>query len=362
MDDYYELLDVAPDSDRDDIRVAYRAKRDELQAQEGDGTRAKVAELNRAWNVLSDPAQRERYDERLAEHREAGDVDEDDEEYDDDDSDSASSSSRASSRSRSSSNSSSKPKSKAEERAAARAAARRRPPTIVLPAGLKIASGKARGLALLFDLMVLLLVFSLAQVIGVKIIDNKYPGQRKAYDALVKKVNAADKVVSADGTKESDANKQASDAATRHDAAGEAKAKATAATAHAAKLKDTKTRDTYKAQAKVISNRLTPASFLLFAATMVLALLYLVPLTALTGQTLGKRLRKIRVVRLDGSRPGWSAALVRFGVPIMIATILWTYLQQLALAVVLLGMIGWINNPNKQGLHDRLAKTVVVEA
>src|SRR5579862_6026920 len=81
MDDYYELLDVAPDSERNDIRVAYRAKRDALQADDDGGqNRAKVAELNRAWNVLSDPAQRERYDERLAEHRESAD-----DEYDDDD-------------------------------------------------------------------------------------------------------------------------------------------------------------------------------------------------------------------------------------------------------------------------------------
>jgi DnaJ-class molecular chaperone len=86
MDDYYELLDVAADADRDDIRGAYRAKRDALQAQDGADNRAKIAELNRAWNVLSDPAQRDRYDERLAVSRDADDVDDDDE-YDDDDGD-----------------------------------------------------------------------------------------------------------------------------------------------------------------------------------------------------------------------------------------------------------------------------------
>ena len=84
MDDYYELLDVAPDAPRDDIRGAYRAKRDALQAEEGGDNRAKIAQLNRAWNVLSDPTQRERYDDRLAEQRESGD----DDEYDDDSDDS----------------------------------------------------------------------------------------------------------------------------------------------------------------------------------------------------------------------------------------------------------------------------------
>jgi curved DNA-binding protein CbpA len=62
MDDYYRLLDVAPDADREVIRDAYRSRRDALQAQEGDNNkRAKIAQLNRAWNVLSDPTQRERH-------------------------------------------------------------------------------------------------------------------------------------------------------------------------------------------------------------------------------------------------------------------------------------------------------------
>jgi len=78
MDDYYHLLDVAPDAPREEIRTAYREKREELQGEEGDGNRAKVARLNRAWNVLSDPAQRDRYDDRLAEHRESGEPLDDD--------------------------------------------------------------------------------------------------------------------------------------------------------------------------------------------------------------------------------------------------------------------------------------------
>ena len=72
MDDYYELLDVAPDAEREDIRLAYRAKRDEVQAQGSDDARAKVAELNRAWNVLGDAIQRQRYDGRLAESARGG--------------------------------------------------------------------------------------------------------------------------------------------------------------------------------------------------------------------------------------------------------------------------------------------------
>jgi curved DNA-binding protein CbpA len=359
MDDYYELLDVAPDSERNDIRVAYRAKRDALQSEEGAQSRAKVAELNRAWNVLSDPAQRERYDERLAEHR-----DSDGDEYDDDDADDDEADGNAAAPAKrpraASKGSTSKAATRAEQRQAARAAAKR--PPRELPNGLTHAQLKSRGFALMFDLAVLLLIFSLAQAVGVRIIDHKYPGQTTEYNALVKKVNAANSLVSADGKKASAAAKAATTAGLRHDSAARTAAENAEKAANDNKKKDTNTSKVYAAQKKTIGNRLTPASFLLFAAEMLLVLLYTVPSTALTGQTLGKRLRKIRVVKLDGSPPGFSTTLIRFGVPVMIALLLWNYLQQLALGVVLLGMIGWINNASKQGLHDRLAKTAVVDA
>jgi hypothetical protein len=54
--------------------------------------------------------------------------------------------------------------------------------------------------------------------------------------------------------------------------------------------------------------------------------------------------------------------LKRFGVPLLIATALSIILGPLALAVVLIGMVGWVTKPNRQGMHDRFAKTVVVEA
>jgi hypothetical protein len=59
MTDHYELLGVEPDASKDEIKAAYRA-----EVANADSSRR--AQLNRAWNVLSDPIQRERYDESLA--------------------------------------------------------------------------------------------------------------------------------------------------------------------------------------------------------------------------------------------------------------------------------------------------------
>ena len=71
---HYELLGVEPDASKDEIRAAYRDRLEELRgkAEKGrsdqarDGARAETARLNAAWQVLSDPFQRQRYDAGLA--------------------------------------------------------------------------------------------------------------------------------------------------------------------------------------------------------------------------------------------------------------------------------------------------------
>ena len=64
-------MGVEPGASKDEIRDAYRNRLDDLkvQAENGrsdkirDAARAETRELNRAWQVLSDPFQRERYDD-----------------------------------------------------------------------------------------------------------------------------------------------------------------------------------------------------------------------------------------------------------------------------------------------------------
>ena len=60
MSDYYDLLGVDAGADKDAIKAAYRNQLD-------GASQAERAKLNKAWNVLSDPVQRERYDDARAE-------------------------------------------------------------------------------------------------------------------------------------------------------------------------------------------------------------------------------------------------------------------------------------------------------
>lgn len=67
------------------------------------------------------------------------------------------------------------------------------------------------------------------------------------------------------------------------------------------------------------------------------------------GQTLGKKVMKIKVVREDGKPLDYQTAIIR-------------YLgYMLSGAVLLLGFLWVIWDSKKQGWHDKLAKTLVVK-
>lgn len=68
------------------------------------------------------------------------------------------------------------------------------------------------------------------------------------------------------------------------------------------------------------------------------------------GRTPGKRLFRIEVVRLSGDRIGWWASFSRFGG------------YAAGLATGLLGFLQIFWDANRQGIHDRIAGTVVVRA
>ena len=79
MDDYYDLLGVDADAPTDEIRAAYRDRKDGARRRRATAGKADAAKLNKAWNVLSDPYQRGRYDEQREQAVDDGDdVDDDD--------------------------------------------------------------------------------------------------------------------------------------------------------------------------------------------------------------------------------------------------------------------------------------------
>src|SRR5262245_29526951 len=71
-DDYYELLGVDEGAATADIRSAYRDKKAALDAK---GEKTEIARINKAWNVLSDPYQRGRYDQQRADTSDTGEGD-----------------------------------------------------------------------------------------------------------------------------------------------------------------------------------------------------------------------------------------------------------------------------------------------
>jgi Predicted membrane protein/domain len=85
---------------------------------------------------------------------------------------------------------------------------------------------------------------------------------------------------------------------------------------------------------------------------------YEVPAVASTGQTLGKRLFQVKVIRYDGADPGFRAAFGR-----------WLFLSSpmlllICLAPLLVANLLWCtwDRPLRQCLHDKFGRTVVVQA
>lgn len=90
--------------------------------------------------------------------------------------------------------------------------------------------------------------------------------------------------------------------------------------------------------------------------TIVAYVAYDTVMTAKSGQTLGKKLMKLRVAMLnDGTTPPMNTSLIRALVLWLPALICCACLWPLILLILIL-----FDKPYKQGLHDKAAKTVVV--
>ena len=61
--DYYEVLGVGKNASADEIKKAFRRKAVELHPDKQGGDEEKFKELNEAYEVLKDPAKKQRYDQ-----------------------------------------------------------------------------------------------------------------------------------------------------------------------------------------------------------------------------------------------------------------------------------------------------------
>lgn len=378
-ENYYEELGVEPGASRDELREAHRQRVADLEAARDkkgvtdaqlQANRDEVARVRSAWNVLSDPFQRQRYDTQLSSDAEpGGDV-----ELVDDDAGTA----RATGAQLTGWRKLLAPPPPKDAGAGAGAGngnrngktppgrtdrnGRPRPePTVVLPAGMTIAEPRVRGMALLFDISILIVIFFAVSLVVPRLIQSDYQDIQdrvtKVGDLKDARENLNDAQKSVDRADTASETKSAqSDLKDAQKDFNDAKKDARDADVPEARLDDTpKQLDTY---ADNLRADIQTTSYITTGLTFVLALAYLVPLTARKGRTLGMRGRKIRVVRVDGSPAGWYPSLTRYALPVLLALAIPSF------GVILgLGMVAWgYFDRNGQGIHDKLARTLVVDA
>lgn len=376
-ENYYEQLGVEPGASRDEIRDAHRARVADLEAaREKKGisdsqvqqNRDEVAQVRAAWNVLSDPFQRKRYDARLG-APDGDEIDLVDAEADDARSEPGTEVALTGWRkfmappppkptpTKNGANGSSKAKPTNK---------RQRPePTIVIP-GMQLAEPRQRGMAMLFDIAILMVIYTAVSFLLPSLVQSDYPD-------VVKQIDKIGVVTSAQGDL-TDANKAdatKSTAATQKDVVSKQKAfdKAVTDAKKTGVKPDVRQTDTSAAtktaldkQEQDLRDSIVGTQYLISITILVLGLLYLVPITVRTGHTLGMRNRRVKVVRVDGSPVTWWAAFARFFVPLAIAFVLLIQLSTLA-PMIGLAIVGWsFFDKNRQGIHDKLARTVVVAA
>jgi curved DNA-binding protein CbpA len=373
-DNYYEELGVERGASRDEIREAHRQRVADLEAARDrkgvsdaqlQANRDEVAKVRAAWNVLSDPFQRQRYDSQL--DAPAGD---EVELVDDDDAG---------------------PQDGTEQQltgwrkllappppkqgagggkngngkgAAQPTNRRNRPePTIVLPSGMQLAEPRQRGMAMLFDIAILMVIYTGISFLLPAVIQSDYSDIVKQIDKVSTLHDAQNNVN--DAQKSLDNAKNASDTKSAQQDLTNAQKDVKKATKEVkdagienppttAKASDTKETD--------LRNSIVGTQYAIAVTILVLGLLYLVPATARRGQTFGMRNRRIKVVRVDGSPVTWWAAFARFFVPLAVAFVLLIPLSTIA-PLLGLAIVGWsFFDRNRQGIHDKLARTVVVAA
>jgi hypothetical protein len=211
------------------------------------------------------------------------------------------------------------------------------------------------------DLLVLVALVVVTQVIGARVIDSVYKEETDRIDVLDERVDTAEERQDRAENRADDARDDAERAERQGDAAAEEEARQ-----RARDLNDTADEEEGKAEQAQdeiddLEGDLAPAQLGIQGVILVLALLYLVPSTVVSGRTFGKTLMRIRVIDASGSKLGIRGAIMHYGLPVLASLALLPILGPLVVGLVVLGVLTWPRNPNRQGLHDRLAGTLVVD-
>jgi curved DNA-binding protein CbpA len=383
-ENYYEELGVEPGASRDEIREAHQARVADLEsAREKKGVtdsqlqqnREAVARVRKAWNVLSDPYQRGRYDQKIAAPVSADSGVEGGVELADVDEPSERPGVELTGWRKFMAPP--PPKQTGAKNGKEPASSRRpRPePTIALPGGMQLAESRNRGMAMLFDIAVILIVYTGVSFLLPGLVQSDYKSittqidkVNNLHDARTSIDDAQSSLKSAKTTAATaSANKDlksAQQAFTKAQTAAK-KAGASVAPESASSLQKPSDQPTAKAlqkQADNLAEKIKGTQIISTVVVLLLALLYLVPVSVRTGRTFGMRNRKIRIVRVDGSPLTWTASVLRFGVPLAVALLGLIYVGTLA-PLIGLAIVGWcFFDRNRQGFHDKLAKTVIVDA
>jgi hypothetical protein len=330
MDDYYELLGVDADADTDEIRTAYRERKAAIETTSGGTSKTEAAALNKAWNVLSDPYQRGRYDAQR-ESDDGDDIEVVDDDLDDD-VDAA-------------------PAARRNARPARQGRQPRElgPPTITLPAGTKWPEPKKRVIAMAIDIFVLLVIFMGFGYAGRAVADSQHPGAFDRIDELTDTV-----LDDRDAVK--DIDKQIDEAQKNNAPTTDLEAQKQAAEAK---------KDANEQELEDLQKDVAPAQFLFGGISMLVSLLYLLVPATVSGRTLGKRTQHLKVLREDGSKLRFSDAFKRYALIVILSSFFLTFpllgpITALVPVGVLFAILRWTRNNNMQGVHDRFAKTIVV--
>lgn len=266
---YYHLLGVEPGADKNEIRRAYQEKRSI------DGGTEASARLAEAWNVLSDPYQRDRYDEALA----RGELDS---EYVSGDDIEVIRDAPA-------------PKgflAKLANQKQQNAKNAKTAPDIVLADGSVPAPNSKRLLGVLIDGLGFFFIFVAISLIGER----------------VAQIDRNDK-------------------------------------------------------GEIISGNMVLMTVILLLGFSVVYFVIEMLGTHYRGQTVGRRIARVKIVdRATGALPSWQQSFKRAVVPLVAMLVLFPLLGQLAFVIVLAIVMWSYSDLGKQGLHDKFAKTIAVDA